>query len=426
MIVGPLPVLSAGSPLPSAYCRSLLTSFTVTGSATFSSKFTVPSAPVGSHTVSAVVGGTTEAQSTFTLTGSSPTATIVPTSTPVPPTATPTTTTPVTSTHPTPTPTPVSATASGSFTIQGTQIVDPSGKVFRVKGVDAVYGRFDGGDANGYGLTNYTNAQSDLAFLKSQGINLVRVSVSADKANVGPSDPNYIGGYATYMTELDNVVNWATSRGLVVELSQGETTTFTTALSFVGTLAARYASNHLVWIKPDNEPNCETGNGNSAYCDDWTTWQSEEQQYVTAIRNHGNTNPIVLNCIDWSWDCSQIARYPINDPLHALVYGPHRYNDGLTSFTSSDQSDCDQKWANLSSQYPMIVDEVGADDGYPISLTWNQGFLAYATNWTLNRGGDGVIAFTGHWSDGNDLYDSLPQVWTPWGTIFATGYLQKT
>jgi hypothetical protein len=324
-----------------------------------------------------------------------------------------------------PTPTP-GTSSSGSFKVQGTQILDPSGHPFRIKGVDAVYGRFGGGDANGYGLTNYNNAQHDLDFLKSQGINLIRLSVSYDAAHLPSNDPNYIGGYTEYLTELDNVVSWITQRGMVVELSQGNTASFSNALSFVGTLAARYKSNNLVWIKPDNEPNCESGNGNSAYCYDWSTWQTQESQYVQTIRTNGNTNPIVVNCIDWSWDCSQIASYPLQDSLQAIVYGAHRYNNGKKSFDSADQSDCDSKWANLTTQFPMIVDEIGADDGYPISLTWNQGFMDYATNWTLTRGGDGVIGFVGHWSDGNDMYDGSPPAWTPWGSIFSSSFLQKT
>src|SRR5579864_7523392 len=45
------------------------------------------------------------------------------------------------------------------FRVQDNRIYDLYGKPFIVKGVTSVYGRFSGGDANGFGLTNYYNAQ---------------------------------------------------------------------------------------------------------------------------------------------------------------------------------------------------------------------------------------------------------------------------
>ena len=61
---------------------------------------------------------------------------------------------------------PLPLSTTSGFRVQGNKIFDPNGKRFIVKGVTAVYGRFSGGDANGFGLTNYRNAQRDLDNLK--------------------------------------------------------------------------------------------------------------------------------------------------------------------------------------------------------------------------------------------------------------------
>ena len=51
---------------------------------------------------------------------------------------------------------PLSTT--GRFRVQGNKIYDPNGKRFIVKGVTAVYGRFSGGDAPGFGLNAWKAA----------------------------------------------------------------------------------------------------------------------------------------------------------------------------------------------------------------------------------------------------------------------------
>lgn len=319
-------------------------------------------------------------------------------------------------------PTPIPA---GEFSVQGNRIYDLHGKPFIIKGVTAVYGRFSGGDANGFGLTNYLHAQRDLNNLKLAGVNLVRILISADYTNMPPGDPNYV---ADYMQELDNVVQWTTQRGMVAEIANSFTRDFNTSLQFVRQLAARYKSNPYVWIEPMNEPNCDIGTGDPSKCSDWAYWQQQQQQYVEAIREAGMTSPIVVNTIDWSWNLSKIASYPLHDSN--IIYGAHRYPDAHTNFTFNavDQADCDREWANLSGQFAIIVDEVGIVNNGKTYLSWGQGFIDYVTNWVSKRGGAGAVAFVYYWSDGNTLTGD-PQhyhsnsVLTRWGEIFYNSYV---
>jgi hypothetical protein len=321
---------------------------------------------------------------------------------------------------------PTLSTTSG-FRVQGNKIFDPNGKRFIVKGVTAVYGRFSGGDANGFGLTNYRNAQRDLDNLKLSGVNLVRIFVSADFSTLSSSDPNYV---ADYMQELDNVVRWTTQRKMVAEVANSFTHDFAKSLQFVRRLAARYKSNPFVWIEPMNEPNCDNSTGDPSKCANWAYWQQQYQQYVLAIRNAEMTSPIVVNTIYWSWVLTKIAAYPLNDSN--IIYGVHRYPTPHTGFTfnAADQADCNNLWANLSGNFAIIIDEVGPTNGGKVYLAWAQNFIDYVTNWVQIRGGAGAIAFVFYWSDGNGMTGDPQQynsnnVWDQWGKIFYNSYLTK-
>jgi len=305
-----------------------------------------------------------------------------------------------------------------AYHVSGNRIVDSADNPFIVKGVDAVYGRFAGGDVAGYGLRNYQNAQRDLDNLKAQNVNLIRVMVSYSQYTSGPL------GSAEYLTELDQVVLWVTQRGMVVELSQGWAGGPANVVTYVDLLGRRYSSNPLVWIKPDNEPSCN--DGDISKCTDWSYWQNTEQQYVQAIRRAGNTQPIVINCVGWSWDCSQIASYPLGDSN--LIYGSHWYGLGRAVFDAQQAGWCDRFWAGLASRYAMVVDEVGLQSdpnaAHISPADWGAGFLDYATTWVKTRQGSGVIGFSDSWSDQNSMTNP-DGTWNAWGQAFIGHYLSK-
>ena len=216
-------------------------------------------------------------------------------------------------------------TSSASFRVIGNRLYAPGApndQPFIVKGIDAVYGHFDGGDATGMGSTNFVNAARDLDSIQAAGYNLVRISVSADNADNG-----YIGTHAQYMSDLDTVVSMVTARGLVAEISNGNTATVASVLSFMQELGSRYGANPNVWIKPDDEPNCS--DGDSTLCTNWAAWQSQETSYVQALRASGYAGLIVVNCVSFSQDCSQLLKYPLGDS--GVVYGAHRFGGGSTS-----------------------------------------------------------------------------------------------
>ncbi len=309
------------------------------------------------------------------------------------------------------------------FKVMGNKIYDPTGHIFIVKGVTAVSGRFNG-SAYGVGMINYKNAQRDLDSIKRLGVNFIRLFVSAYFADLPSTDSYYL---PDYMQELDNVVNWTTQRGMVIELANSLTDDFSTSLQFVGYIAARYKDNPYVWIEPMNEPNCESGD--HSRCSDWKFWQFQHLEYVRSIREAGNTAPIVVNTIYHASDLRQIGTYVLNDSN--IVYGIHSYANKNVTFTLQEQRFSDQHWADLATMFPVIVDEVGIYDGNgTYHPKWNQGFLDYIANWVNTRQGAGAVAYNWYTDEDNSMtgdwrYKNSNGVLTVWGNMYSERYLQK-
>jgi hypothetical protein len=339
---------------------------------------------------------------------------------------------------------PAGAWQAPRFRVHGNQILDPRGEPFVVKGVNAVYGRFAGGDQLGFGLMNVQSVRRDAETLRELGVNLVQIYTAPWIATTG-SVP-----YQQYLDELDHTVATMTARGMVVELGQDQYLSSSADMAaFDGMLAARYRWNPYVWLKPVNEPNCSFGA--TAQCHDWTFWQQEERAYVAAIRQAGNTAPIIVNGVTWSWDLSQVASHPLGDG--DVVFGAHRYANDCATFDDTPSAESpngqisavNRLWAGLSATLPVVVDEVGNYDGpapgYDAgcngsgphtwnAFTWVQSYVPWLTDWVNRRSGDGVIAFNWRWEDGNTLTGSPTETGpteklNAWGALYRSAYLRR-
>jgi hypothetical protein len=129
-----------------------------------------------------------------------------------------------------------------------------------------------------------------------------------------------------------------------------------------------------------------------------------------------------VNCIHWSWDCTQIANYPLGDS--SIIYGAHRYGNGSQAFSAAELARCDVAWANWASTYPVIVDEVGLYNPPQSPVVWGVGFLTYTALWVQTRGGSGVIGFNDAWSDPNSM-TNWDGTWNAWGQAFITYFWSK-
>lgn len=308
---------------------------------------------------------------------------------------------------------------SSGFTLRGPDIISPSGEHFIVKGVSFFYGNFIYLDHSGdfqveragmYPSVSHEHAERDLDRLKALGVNTVRIFVRP------------VAGVER--THLKDVVLSARKRGFVVLLSNSYST-LDESLPWLKELARSYRNDPYVWINPMNEPNCNSIGGlKTSACDDWEVWHRDTLQYVQALRSEGFKNPIVIDTVHWSWDLSEIENFSLKDPR--IIYGVHRYANKAQTFDAEEKKDCDESWGNLSSTFPVILEEIGHFNGKGTvsSLEWQKGFANYLSDWIRNRKGGGMIGFNWLWSDGNSMARTDGSL-TPWGEIFFGEFIKE-
>jgi Cellulase (glycosyl hydrolase family 5) len=295
------------------------------------------------------------------------------------------------------------------FHVDHGRIVAPDGRTFIVKGITAAYGTFAGGDQQGLGAVNYTDADSDFRLIRALGANTVRVFVTPATA-----DP-------AQFARLRQVVRLARQQKLVVELANAFADT-QSSLPWLRELARTFKDDPYVWLEPMNEPHCSP-KPDKATCGDWALWQQEEREYVRAIRSQGMTSPIVVNTPLWSSSVENVPSYPLGDSN--LVFGVHAYGNNRQGVTGADVPDYQRAMDSATGQLAVIVDEVGSWNGpaFANSFNWLQEFVDLVRGWVLQGGGSGAIGFVWRWSDPNTMVAPGGGL-TPWGSLFVRRYLQ--
>ena len=102
-------------------------------------------------------------------------------------------------------------------------------------------------------------------------------------------------------------------------------------------------------------PNSRSKSGNS-YC--WTVQGT--QSVVTAIRDTGATNPIIIAGINYSNQLDHWLSYVPTDPLKQIIAGVHIYFDSIAREDPTCWSS--QLGAIQAAGYPVVVDETGEFD----------------------------------------------------------------
>ena len=277
------------------------------------------------------------------------------------------------------------ASATGRFTTSNAQILDPSGNVFKARGIAV-------------GASEMQSANQILASFP--GLNFIRLTIF---------DYQSPDTYASF-------INTMTSRGIVVELedhtssdgsnhggSSGQAFTgsqLTNELNWYSSVANAYASNPYVWFGTDNEPP-------AAGLTDW------QKATYDAIRNTGNANPIMLEMPGGGWIGPQdIKSYGMDPSVYATmsntVVDVHYY--GWYSDYNTDQKTVNNVFSDLvkgaqtvpstSGPVPVMVGEYGiSTDGSTADPNAAQVFSAAQNISTTS----GAVAFT--WTAGG--LDSL-------------------
>ena len=281
---------------------------------------------------------------------------------------------------------------SNSYQVSNGQIIDPNAQVFVARGIDVMEGN-----------------QPSAALLQQDfpGINFVRLAIY---------------DYAS-PTALTSYVNDLTSHGIVVELedhansngsnaggSQGQIFTgqeLTNESNWYSSIASAFKDNPLVWFGTDNEPSEYDASGtfNPTALSDW------QLQTYNAIRNAGNTSPVMLEANGWSSNGAPVMLQGYNASDYAgmknVVWDPHYYG-WLTNY-STDQTTNNNFIAQLIQQVqqitsadgkiPVIFGEYGnsttglsidANGNQVIQAVLNSGVGNVAWAWGTGNPGDGL------------------------------------
>ena len=183
-----------------------------------------------------------------------------------------------------------------------------------------------------YGVDYTYPTHAEVDYYASKGLEVIRLPFMWERlqhTEFGALD-------ATELARLDDFVNYATSKGLTVDLNPqdfgygfghliGSAQTPNSAFAdFWGKVAAHFESNPNVIFGLMNEPHDQSA----------TAWLESVNAAITAIRNTGATQEILVpgSYWDgaWTWTTSDNAAVigtGVQDPLHNYAFEVHQYLD---------------------------------------------------------------------------------------------------
>jgi hypothetical protein len=284
--------------------------------------------------------------------------------------------------------------------VRGNHLVDRSGKVVRLLGVNrsgAEYECVEGGKIFD-GPTDWASVQA----IKSWGINAVRLPLNEtcwlgiNEAPEGLSGAPYREAIREYVDELERAglyvildLHWAapgknTAFGLI-PLPDADH-----APAFWRSVAGEYLHDRSVLFDLYNEPHDVGWECWSAPCLVTDKWLGPYQavgmpQLLEAVRSTGARQPVMLGGLDWARDPIGWMAHRPADPAHALVLSNHTYQVSVCG------KRCHQALANAARKVPVVTGELGETDcsrGYVDAyMDWADKHGISYLGWTWNAGG---------------------------------------
>jgi hypothetical protein len=286
--------------------------------------------------------------------------------------------------------------------VQGNQLVDATGKVIRLLGVNrsgSEYACVGSSSGNGWGFFDGPIDANAIAAIKSWYANAVRVPLNEDcwlGINLPSSNP-YQG--AAYQQAIVNFVQALNNAGMYVILDLHWSAPGTTVASsqqpmadadhspaFWSSVATTFKNFPAVVFDLYNEPyvgdwNCwRNGCSVTTSAGTWTT--AGMTQLVAAVRGAGATQPIMLGGLGYAGDLSQwLANAPadsLNPPQ--LVASFHTYCQGNTvAACQSSLADLQtNQWptvATVANSVPVVTGEFGE---YECATTYVNPYMTFA------------------------------------------------
>jgi aryl-phospho-beta-D-glucosidase BglC (GH1 family) len=257
-------------------------------------------------------------------------------------------------------------------------------------GVNLAGAEFDPKNLPGVFGTNYTYpTNTEIDYYAAKGMDVVRLPFLWERMQhiqLGPLDAAELG-------RLDGVVNYATSKGLKIEIEPhnygygfgaliGSAQTPNSSFAdFWGKLAFHYKSNPDIIFGLMNEPHDQSA----------SAWLGSTNAAISAIRNTGASQQILVQGSywdgAWTWtttDNAAVIGTGVQDPAHNFAFEVHQYLDadgsgthaGVVSATIGvERLTAITQWAEATGSR-LFLGEVGVASD-PTSLTALDQMLSY-------------------------------------------------
>ena len=307
-----------------------------------------------------------------------------------------------------------SSSASSSVHVVGNQIYDGT-TALRLLGVNRPGGEYacvtqantiwDPGDGSG-------NNAATITLMQSWKVNAVRIPMNEDcwlsRNNTKTSGTTYQNAIKTWVNLLLQAgiypildLHWTENNGALAN-GQQPMPDMANAPTFWSQVAAAYADSPKVIFDLFNEPYPDNNMEATAA---WTCWKSGGtctginypvagmQTLVTAVRNAGANNLIVLGGIEYSNDLSQWMTYKPTDPANNLAVSWHVYPN-----------------SNYTSNHTLMMDAMGVAGMVPIVATEIGGALDGSCTATSGTDNGSFITMAMSYLDGL----SPPQSYVAW------------
>jgi aryl-phospho-beta-D-glucosidase BglC (GH1 family) len=285
-------------------------------------------------------------------------------------------------------PTPASAAAVTGLRVQANRLLDASGQVVRLHGVNYFGTTF--ACIQGWGIFSGPTDQAAVDAMKAWKINAVRLPLNEDCwLGINGVPAEYAG--ANYQQAIQGYVNLLNQNGLYAILdlhwSAPGTTPATSqqpmpdmdhSPTFWSQVAEAYKGNDAVILELFNQPWPDDQRDSTAA---WTCWRdggtcpgvsfeaAGVQTLVNTVRATGATNVIAVGGVSWSNALSRWLEYRPSDPLNNLVAAWHVHDFNICSTVA-----CYEVTAGaVAAQVPLVVTEMGTAvcDATFMTTLWN-------------------------------------------------------
>lgn len=315
---------------------------------------------------------------------------------------------------------------TGGLHVAGNRLVDSLGDTVQLRGFDHSGAEY--ACAQGWGIFDGPSDSAAVAAMASWHANAVRLPLNETCwLNINGVNASYAG--ATYQQAISDYVgrlnragfyvildlHWAAA-GNAIALAQTPMADRDHSPEFWRQVATTFKDNGRVLFDLFNEPYPDN---NSDTPEAWRCWKdggtctgmsyqaAGMQELVTAVRSTGATNVILLGGVEYSAGLSGWLSHKPTDPAGNLAAAWHIYKGGWCNTVAC----WDSTAAPVAAQVPLVLGEIGQDDG-------GSSFVTGLMNWMDTRKG-GYLAWTWNvWGSAYDLISNYDGTASSYGQTF--------